>query len=659
MHKVLLLFLLSSFLVGFAAPSMALEERYRCPANQDTQSHILQNNRFVAPIWNVQSAQSLEPGRLQLQDIPFSTDLIDQAVSEFQNNLSNQQRPTPQFMPNIQNRELGNTNSNPSAFSRGVPIETFEGNGLIPTNRSENDLISRPADISQWDKKKAIEAYEKYQAGKKPVSHHDILNGTISADQFHKFIRDSNETEKKDLYEAMKKKHGANYSVMANVDAVMQRDEQALRAFGQSSSLVFKERYGFQTFKNLSLIERYRNSQDPNIRALITKLKNGLKADGMSASQFTIQRVVENPSTIGTPKPEFGNDGQPTPICINTGSAEVPAKADPKDVYVFPKLTAPWFNRQIGIFPGVGLIVDADDIVCDNATNMCELLKTSTDGKFAFPKPSDNEYPVCFSQDPNGAFKPLPQHMEGQARYKGTSCTGFLAGDKSTVITAYHCMVENKFVQQIYDERDIDCLSDNPIALEKLKQTADVLLKQKKIIFGFRTQMSPQAPIQFSADHVFDFKAEKEGSYLNRGEQADVIVLELSEAVDAKIASPFQIDSEPLRETDKDQGKLFVKVGHPLGYPMSWEYNKVFINAIPDLSIGKFRISSDSFHGSSGSPVFDLKTGKVVSIMVCGDQDFEALSSNAVQPECIREGKTLLPQQSKERAQHLAGFLNN
>ncbi len=66
------------------------------------------------------------------------------------------------------------------------------------------------------------------------------------------------------------------------------------------------------------------------------------------------------------------------------------------------------------------------------------------------------------------------------------------------------------------------------------------------------------------------------------------------------------------------KGQTLFGIGHPAGLP-----TKIMENGIVrEISSGFFKTTLDAFGGSSGSPVFDGKSHKVVGILVRGDDDF-------------------------------------
>jgi hypothetical protein len=82
-------------------------------------------------------------------------------------------------------------------------------------------------------------------------------------------------------------------------------------------------------------------------------------------------------------------------------------------------------------------------------------------------------------------------------------------------------------------------------------------------------------------------------------------------------------DRTPLKI--RQSGKLnseaeFLVIGHPLGLPKI-SADQAFLRG--NLQDNTFTISSDTYSGSSGSPVIDNKTSLVEGILIKGEKDFE------------------------------------
>lgn len=115
-------------------------------------------------------------------------------------------------------------------------------------------------------------------------------------------------------------------------------------------------------------------------------------------------------------------------------------------------------------------------------------------------------------------------------------------------------------------------------------------------------------------DQVFFCKQilQREDTLRNGG--ADFALIELDRVVYNR--QPVKIAKS--RATNQQQ---IVIGGHPMGLPYKWESVKVHeIEAGPS---NFFKVKSDTFGGSSGSPALDAKTGELIGILSRGEDDFD------------------------------------
>jgi hypothetical protein len=73
---------------------------------------------------------------------------------------------------------------------------------------------------------------------------------------------------------------------------------------------------------------------------------------------------------------------------------------------------------------------------------------------------------------------------------------------------------------------------------------------------------------------------------------------------------------------DVAKGQELYMIGHPAGLPAKYADDAVVVDLREDRKL--FSADLDAYGGNSGSPVFDKATGRVVGVLVAGENDFEA-----------------------------------
>ena len=136
--------------------------------------------------------------------------------------------------------------------------------------------------------------------------------------------------------------------------------------------------------------------------------------------------------------------------------------------------------------------------------------------------------------------------------------------------------------------------------------------------------------INFRANEIFFPQKNISEGWLD---ELDIAVVRVSQATDEY--QPLSIDFE----SDKDKGKKIYSLGHPLGLPIKFLTNASIVQNINELYA---ETTLDTYQGSSGSPVFDSETHKVIGILVGGSYDFDVLGncyvSRICQPAtCVKE----------------------
>ncbi len=93
--------------------------------------------------------------------------------------------------------------------------------------------------------------------------------------------------------------------------------------------------------------------------------------------------------------------------------------------------------------------------------------------------------------------------------------------------------------------------------------------------------------------------------------RVDFSIVELNRPVEGRM--PLNLN----RNGHADVGTNLIMMGHPLGLPLKISP----IGRVLDITNNALVTNLDSFHGSSGSPVFNSLTGEVEGIMVRGKMD--------------------------------------
>jgi len=159
-------------------------------------------------------------------------------------------------------------------------------------------------------------------------------------------------------------------------------------------------------------------------------------------------------------------------------------------------------------------------------------------------------------------------------------CTGFLIG-KDILITAGHCFRSKN-----------DC-------------------HRKLITFSATADRETEKGFKVFNDEVYECKKIIAQEYDQQDTLVDYAIIQLDRKtgiLPLKFRQAKKID---------DHEAVFM-IGHPLGLPKIYSHNAFVMENISDVY---FKASLDSFHGNSGSPVFNAKTLLVEGIMVRGEID--------------------------------------
>jgi V8-like Glu-specific endopeptidase len=138
--------------------------------------------------------------------------------------------------------------------------------------------------------------------------------------------------------------------------------------------------------------------------------------------------------------------------------------------------------------------------------------------------------------------------------------------------------------------------------------------KATSFVFGFRVRKSGATPKSVSADQVYGC-AGIVGRKLEGETGPDWAVVRLDRAVR---------DHKPLavQRGDVPNGTPLMVIGYPSGLPEKIADGGVVLDA---SGAGFYRTNLDTFHGNSGSPVFHAGSGKIVGILVRGEEDYETV----------------------------------
>ncbi len=174
-------------------------------------------------------------------------------------------------------------------------------------------------------------------------------------------------------------------------------------------------------------------------------------------------------------------------------------------------------------------------------------------------------------------------------------CSGALVGD-DLIFTAGHCIMESQI-------GFFDCAKD-------------------KVAFGFAvTENGGSAPKEFPQKDVYGCK-EIVSWKLDAATQSDFAVIKLDRKVRGRM--PLAIN----REDDLEVGDGVFVIGYPSGLPIKVAGNAKVRSMPADAPY--FNTDLDTFHGNSGSPVFNARTFRIEGILVRGDNDYVSTSSGTM-----------------------------
>lgn len=199
-------------------------------------------------------------------------------------------------------------------------------------------------------------------------------------------------------------------------------------------------------------------------------------------------------------------------------------------------------------------------------------------------------------------------------------CTGFLVGE-DLMVTAGHCVKD-------HDPADAAAPKDHAAACQQNTQQGD-FCENIRVVFGFRKDLGGVIPRSVPARNVY--KCVKVISH-SLGSGPDYTVIRL----DRKVADRIPLAINRGNKGLSAKTPLFV-IGHPSGLPLKIAGDAEAVSVDTDVYVNDnwsisrkwadkgyaFLTNLDTFHGNSGSPVFNLNTLLVEGILVSGDDDYK------------------------------------
>lgn len=213
----------------------------------------------------------------------------------------------------------------------------------------------------------------------------------------------------------------------------------------------------------------------------------------------------------------------------------------------------------------VGLIFFKDDLVDPNQSNNSTTIFSN----------------LLSDDPPYGSNYCSTEKFATHHAYK-KACSGFLIA-KDIMVTAGHCFRSKN-----------DC-------------------HRKLIAFDVRANREIQKGFEVNNKDIYECSKILFSPNDNTDPEIDVAIIQLDHKADRPVLK--------VREAKKieDDASVYM-IGHPLGLPLIYSNNaKVIDNSFEHT----FKATLDSFHGNSGSPVFNLTNDWVEGVLVSGEPDEE------------------------------------
>ena len=259
---------------------------------------------------------------------------------------------------------------------------------------------------------------------------------------------------------------------------------------------------------------------------------------------------------------------------------------------IFILLSYPAYSKFHFDFGGLKSIYSIDDrlLIDDNTDEKIKKLSRSV--AFIFfkddlvdPNEANNSTTIfsnLLQDDPPYGSNYCPTEKFASHHAYKKACSGFLV-TKDILITAGHCFRSKN-----------DC-------------------HRKLIAFDVRAEKETEKGFQINNKDIFQCSKILSVSNVNADSDLDFAIIQLDHKADRPTLK--------FREAKKieDDASVYM-IGHPLGLPLIYTSNaKVLDNSGENI----FKATLDSFHGNSGSPVFNSTNDWVEGVLVSGEADEE------------------------------------
>jgi hypothetical protein len=311
--------------------------------------------------------------------------------------------------------------------------------------------------------------------------------------------------------------------------------------------------------------------------------------------------------------------------------------------------SAPIVSPRLGLFASVGIIVQRRDLVLENGMYRLEEGSYRTDGRLRMAGVQE-ALPICARDAQGQEVLSIMSRYTAAPRYTGRACSGFLAQDQRTFVTARHCVLSAEQMRRLANNGFDGCLSDTTSGRAALSEEEidEDYLSELAVLFGFKVDQFGRFPTTFERDQVYFVN-----NIIEVEEAADAVQIVLDAPVPETVAEPLPIDQELRTDWFAMQDRHLVFISHSLGLPQVLDYQSVGVLRPQGNDSFSLLASADSYAGGSGGPLFDFRSGTVVGILICGAEDYAVRSSfDAGNRAC------LMPRITREASQSTQTFLH-